>query len=44
VCGKYQVTLFDVWGSSTKECEKAVHLVRAKKEAENWARVNDKER
>jgi hypothetical protein len=44
VCGKYWVELNDVFGSSTTDCEKSVHLGRAKREAENWARVHDKER
>lgn len=43
-CGKYQVEFFDIWGSSSEDCEKWVHLERAAKEAEAWARVHDKGR
>ena len=42
-CGKYQVTLNDVWGSSSEDCEKPVHLIRARKEAENKHRVRGKD-
>jgi hypothetical protein len=44
VCGRYTVVLNDVWGASTDDCKKSVHLVRARKEAENKARVKDKGR
>ncbi len=43
VCGRYQVILYDVFGSSTADCEKSAHIERAQKEAQNWARVHDEE-
>ncbi len=44
VCGRYEVTLYDVWGSSTKDCDRWSHLKRAREQADSWARINDKER
>lgn len=43
-CGKYLVELNDVWGDSAKDCLKSVHFERARREAANRARVQDKER
>jgi hypothetical protein len=43
VCGMYVVKLHDVWGASSEDCKKAVHLIRARKEAENKHRVRGKD-
>jgi len=42
VCGKYLVKLYDVWGESSDACKRPPHLIRAKKEAENFARRKGK--
>jgi hypothetical protein len=39
-CGKYEVTLFDVWGTSSDDCKKWVHLERARKEIESWTNAH----
>lgn len=43
-CGKYQVILHDIRGTSDKDCEQEVHLKRAEKEAENFDRRKQKGR
>jgi len=43
VCGRYRVTLYDIWGNSTADCKSWAYLKRARKEADNWAKYNDKE-
>lgn len=42
-CGRYQVILYDVWGTSITECDKEVHRKRAKRESEIWARIHDRD-
>lgn len=43
-CGEYQVTLYDVRGNSTDDCDQPAHLARARREAQHWAAVNHRDR
>lgn len=35
-CGRYQVVLYDVWGTSTLDCDRRAHLERAERAAREF--------